>query len=99
MVAFQLNFVGDINGATTILASGAGTMTYTASNLMSVLNTEPSCVDWAYSTVEAANSTYSLLPDTPSNSFTQSFGLSVGGKVIQRVGKVQHMLVPVKKGS
>jgi hypothetical protein len=99
IVAFQLNFVGDINGATTILASGAGTMTYTASNLMSVLNTEPSCVDWTYKTVEAANSMYSLLPDTPSNSFTQSFGLSVGGKVIHRVGKVQHMLVPVKKGS
>ena len=65
IVAFQLNFVGDINGATTILASGAGTMTYTASNLMSVLNTEPSCVDWTYRTVEAANSMYSLLPDTP----------------------------------
>jgi hypothetical protein len=91
--------VGDIGGATTMLSSGAGTMTYTASNLMSVLNTEPSCVDWTYKTVEAANSMYSLLPDTPSNSFTQSFGLSVGGKVIHRVGKVQHMLAPVKKGS
>ncbi|WP_445145847.1 hemopexin repeat-containing protein [Dyella sp. Tek66A03] len=92
IVAFQLNFVGDINGATTMLASGAGTMTYTAANLMSVLNTEPSCVDWNYSTVEAANSAYSLLPNTPSQSFTQSFGLSVGGKVIHRVGKVEHVL-------
>jgi Hemopexin len=95
IVAFQLNFVGDIGGATTMLASGAGTMTYTASNLMSVLNTEPSCVDWTYKTVEAANSMYSLLPDTPSHSFTQSFGLSVGGKVIHRVAKVQHMLALV----
>ena len=91
--------MGDIGGNTTILSSGAGTMTYTASNLMSVLNTEPPCVDWTYKTGEAANSMYSLLPDTPSNSFTQSFGLSVGGKVIHRVGKVQHMLGPVKKGS
>ena len=99
IVAFQLNFVGDIGGNTTMLSSGAGTMTYTASNLMSVLNTEPPCVDWTYKTGEAANSMYSLLPDTPSNSFTQSFGLSVGGKVIHRVGKVQHMLGPVKKGS
>jgi hypothetical protein len=99
IVAFQLNFVGDIGGATTMLSSGAGTMTYTASNLMSVLNTEPSCVDWTYKTVEAANSMYSLLPDTPSSSFTQSFGLSVGGKVIHRVGKVQHTLAPVKKRS
>jgi hypothetical protein len=65
-----------------------------------VLNTEPSCVDWTYSTVEAANSMYSLLPGTlPSHSFTQSFGLSVGGKVIHRVGKVQRKLEPVKKGS
>lgn len=93
IVAFQLNFVGDIGGATTMLASGAGTMTYTASNLMSVLNTEPACVDWTYRTVEAANSMYSLLPDTPSQSFTQSFGLSVDGKVIHSVGKVQHKLV------
>ena len=92
IVAFQLNFVGDINGATTMLSSGAGTMTYTASNLMSVLDTEPACVDWTYRTVEAANSMYSLLPDTPSQSFTQSFGLSVGGKVIHVVGKVQHKL-------
>jgi hypothetical protein len=92
IVAFQLNFVGDIGGATTMLASGAGTMTYTASNALSVLNTEPSCVDWTYNTVEAANSMYSLLPDTPSNTFTQSFGLSVGGTVIHRVSKIQHML-------
>jgi hypothetical protein len=99
IVAFQLNVVGDINGATTTLASGAGTMTYTASNLMSVLNTEPPCVDWTYKTKEAANSMYSLLPDTPSHSFTQSFGLSAGGTVIHRAGEgVEHRLVPATKG-
>jgi hypothetical protein len=92
IVAFQMNFVGDINGETTTLASGAGTMTYTASNLMSVLNTEPPCVDWDYTTVEAANSAYGLLPSAPSQSFTQSFELSIGGKVIHKVGKVRHKL-------
>lgn len=98
IVAFQLNVVGDIGGATTILSSGAGTMTYTASNPMSVLNTEPPCVDWTYKTGEAANSMYSLLPDTPSHSFTQSFGLSVGGTVIHRAGEgVEHRLVPATK--
>lgn len=93
IVAFQVNFVGDINGATTMLSSGAGTMTYSAANLMSILNTEPQCVDWTYKTVEAANSAYSLLPDTPSHNFTQSFRLSAGGKVIHRVGKIEHKLV------
>jgi hypothetical protein len=92
IVAFQMNFVGDINGATTTLSSGAGTMTYAASNLMSVLNTEPACVDWTFSTVEAANSAYGLLPSAPSQTFTQSFELSIGGKVIHRVGKVRHKL-------
>ena len=92
IVALQLNLVGDINGATTTLASGAGTITYNAANLMSVLNTEPPCVDWDYITVEAANSAYSLLPAAPSHSFTQSFGLSIGGKVIHRVGTIQHKL-------
>jgi hypothetical protein len=92
IVAFQMNFVGDINGATTTLASGAGTITYTASNLMSVLNTEPACVDWDYSTVEAANSAYGFLPSAPSQTYTQSFQLSSGGKVIHRHGKVRHSL-------
>ena len=99
IVAFQLNVVGDINGASTTLASGAGTMTYTASNLMSVLNTEPPCVDWTYKTGETANSMYSMLPDTPSHSFTQSFGLSVDGTVIHRAGEgVEHRLIPATKG-
>jgi hypothetical protein len=92
IVAFQMNFVGDINGATTTLSSAAGTMTYTASNLMSVLNTEPPCVDWDFITVEAANSAYGLLPSAPSQTFTQSFELSIGGKVIHKVGKVSHKL-------
>ena len=92
IVAFQLNFVGDINGATTTLASGAGTITYTALNLMSVLNTEPACVDWNFSTVEAANSAYGFLPSAPSQTFTQSFELSIGGEVIHRIGKIRHSL-------
>lgn len=92
IVAFQMNFVGDINGATTTLASGAGTITYTASNLMSVLNTEPACVDWDFSTVEAANSAYGFLPSAPSQTFTQSFELSIGGTVIHRIGKIRHSL-------
>ncbi len=62
IVAFQLNFVGDIGGATTMLASGAGTMTYTASNLMSVLNTEPACVDWTFRTVEAVTACTAYCP-------------------------------------
>lgn len=92
IVAFQMNFVGDINGATTTLASGAGTITYTAANLMSALNTEPQCVDWDFSTVEAANSAYGFLPSAPSQTFTQSFELSIGGKVIHRIGKIRHSL-------
>ncbi len=50
------------------------------------------CVDWTYKTVEAANTMYSFLPNTPSQTFTQSFGLSIGGKVIHRVGKIEHKL-------
>lgn len=95
IVAFQLNVVGDIGGATTQLASGAGTMTYTADNQMSVLNTEPACVDWTYKTVEAANTMYSFLPNTPSQTFTQSFGLSIGGKVIHRKAEVEHKLARI----
>jgi hypothetical protein len=60
---------------------------------MSVLNREPSCVDWIYRTVEAANSMYCLLPNAPSHSFTESFGLSADGKW----GGVRRKLMPLKK--
>ena len=94
IVAFQLNFVDCINGGNTVLSSGSGTMTYTASNLMSVLNTEPGCVDWTYTTGETANSIYGKLPETPSQTFTQAFLRGSPAAMIRKTGPLMHNLSP-----
>jgi hypothetical protein len=89
IVSFQLNFVDYLNGGITTLSSGAGTLTYNASVPMSILNTEPSCVDWDFSTVERANSSYGVLPAHANNVFVQTFEKS--GAVIDRQAKVRHI--------
>jgi len=91
IVAFQLDFVDYLNGGTTTLSSGAGTIVYSAPNPMTVLNSEPSCVDWNYSTVEKANSSYGVLPAHQNQTFTQSFQMSTGGVVIDRKATVRHI--------
>ena len=78
IVAFQVDFVDYLNGGTTVLSSGAGTITYTASNPLTALSAPPACVDWNYITVEKANSSYGILPSNPSGILTQSFQKSAG---------------------
>jgi hypothetical protein len=89
IVAFQLNFVDYLNGGITVLSSGAGTIYYSASNLMTVLDTEPSCVDWSYVTVERANSVYGPLSSSASHTFTQSFNWTATA-AIEKKAKVMH---------
>jgi hypothetical protein len=91
IVSFQLNFVDYLNGGITVLSSGAGFITYTASDGLNILASEPSCVDWDFSTVERANSSYGVLPNFTNQAFTQSFQMSAGGIVIDRPSKVRHV--------
>lgn len=92
IVAFQLNFVDWANGHNTTLSSGAGEITYTASSPLTVENSEPSCVDWDYVTLETANSIYSTMPAGPSQTLTQSFATGSVGTQIRRSAAVQHAL-------
>ncbi len=73
IVAFQLDFVGPINALQTDLWSGAGTITYSASNALSALSQLPSGVDSDWITLEDANSAYGELAEGSSTSITQSF--------------------------
>ncbi|MGA7340434.1 MAG: RICIN domain-containing protein [Terracidiphilus sp.] len=91
IVSFQMNFVDYLNGGTTVLSSGAGWVTYTAANAMTVDSSEPSCVDWDFSTVEKANSSYGVLPGHANQTFTQSFGESAAGVVIDKKATVRHV--------
>jgi hypothetical protein len=54
IVSFQVDFVDYLNGGTTLLSSGAGTITIGSSKTITVESSEPSSVDWDYSTVEKA---------------------------------------------
>jgi hypothetical protein len=92
IVAFQVDFVDYLNGGTTTLSSGAGAITYTASNQMTPLSTVPSCVDWSYITLEKANSIYGVLPSNANQTFTQFFQASAAAvsAVTPRAGTVLH---------
>jgi hypothetical protein len=77
IVAFELNLVGP-DGSTATLSSGAGTITYTATNAMAPLNYLPSCIEWNGTTAETANSYYSPMTPTAATSLTQTFGVRTG---------------------
>jgi len=72
-----------------VLSSGAGTITYAASSVLTVLNKEPACTESGYNTAETANSFYGVLPLTASNAFTQSFNVSTAAPMIRKRGKVR----------
>ena len=93
IVAFQLDFVDYLNGGTTTLSSGMGSITYTASNKMTALSAAPSCVDWNYITVEKANSSYGVLPSNANQTFTQFFqaGAAAVAPVAPKAGTILHI--------
>jgi hypothetical protein len=59
-------------------------------------SSEPSCVDWDYSTVEKANSSYGKLPARSNGIFTQTFETSAAGVVIDRKATVRHVTSAAK---
>jgi hypothetical protein len=89
IVAFELNLVGPVNGESAVLTSGAGTIVYTASSVLTVLNQEPSCTESGYITAETANSFYGPLPPTANNTFTQYFDISGALPMIRKKGKIR----------
>jgi hypothetical protein len=93
IVAFQLDFVAWANSEVTKLTSGAGTIGYSSSTLMTAQNSEPADAESDYITAETANSTYSVLFSGASNFFVQTFGVSVGKAPISRKGKLMHSRV------
>ncbi len=77
LVAFQVVLVGFYASADAYLNSGGGSITVQASTPLTVQTT------WAFAdtvgnggTAENSNSTYGQLPQCPSTSFTQPFGVS-----------------------
>jgi hypothetical protein len=73
IIAFELNAVGDYNGDHAHLAAGAGTITYSADQLLTPRATLPSCAETLVQTEETANTVYEDLPTTPGHHIHQTF--------------------------
>jgi hypothetical protein len=73
IVAFQVDIVGMSGGDHANMKSGAGTITYTASEPMSVVNKKPDSK--GSNTAETANSVYGLLPTGWNKTFVQTFAV------------------------
>jgi hypothetical protein len=75
IVGFQVNLVGPINAKQAYFWSGAGTITYSASQNLTASSTFPSCDGAIFAgTGESANTTYGELPTGAYASLTQTFG-------------------------
>jgi hypothetical protein len=77
MVAFKVVLVGYWDYKHATLLSGAGTITCTASTPLIPTKYWPSDSLGHGGAAEETNSTYGLVPDQPSTSITQTFGVSV----------------------
>jgi hypothetical protein len=94
ITAFELDFVGPVNGESAVLSSGSGWFGYNATSPLTVLNQEPSCVETGAVTAETTNSSYSWMPAAPtSNSFIQYFSVSSAATMIQKQGKPRPGLI------
>ena len=87
ITAFELDFVGPINGESAVLSSGAGWFAYESASPLTVLSQEPPCVESSAVTAETTNSSYSWMPAAvASNSFIQYFNVSAAATMIRKQG-------------
>lgn len=75
VVAFQVVVVGSAGGVHADLASGMGTITWESSDQLTPAVHWPSYSDGANGTAESSNCSYSLVPEKPSLSIVQAFGV------------------------
>jgi hypothetical protein len=89
LLAVELNMVGHDSGESAVLTSGAGTITYSASVLLTATDSQPACTAaQGVFTEENANTVYSELPASPSGTLTQAFGVNTRTTqpMVRRVG-------------
>jgi hypothetical protein len=99
IIAFELNVVGPVNSESATLSSGAGTITYTSADPLSVLSSTPACAESGYVSAELANSFYGTMAAGPSGAFTQSFNTSTALPMIRKPGKPRPHTIREIRGS
>ena len=75
ITAFQVNIVGPVNAEGTVFSSGAGTITYSASELLTAPPNQPDCVAVFFNTAETANTSYGEMIDGAQEVSVQSFSI------------------------
>jgi hypothetical protein len=71
--AFEMLLVGPGGGSNAVLSSGAGMLSYTATNDLTVSQSLPSGLAYSNGTAETANSVYEPLSAGPASPITQTF--------------------------
>ena len=74
--AFEMVLVGPGGGSNAVLSSGAGTLSYTATNDLTISPSLPSGLAYSGGTAETANSVYEPLSAGPASSITQTFSVA-----------------------
>ena len=78
ITAFTVNVVGPINKESSILSSGAGTITYSSATSLTPMISLPLCTETKVVTEERANTIYGMLPsNTFGTTLTQSFNVQL----------------------
>jgi hypothetical protein len=76
ITAFELNIVGPVNSESSILSSGAGTITYSSTVALTPTTSQPACTEAQVITAETANTSYAPLSATASETITQAFNVT-----------------------
>lgn len=87
IIAFEVDFVGPNGGDSAVLTSGAGTITYKASSMMTPTGNQFPCGVPILGTAEMANTFYGFLPNISNTQFTQSFRVETDQPTINKPGK------------
>ncbi len=74
--AFEMVLVGPGGGSNAVLSSGAGTLSYTATNDLTISPSLPSGLAYSGGTAETANSVYEPLSAGPASAITQTFSVA-----------------------
>jgi hypothetical protein len=76
----QLNLVGPGSGESVTLTSGAGSIEYVASSVLTAIDAPPLCSSTfgLADTAEDSNSAYGPMSPSPSNVLQQTFSVNVG---------------------
>ena len=85
IAAFQFDIGGVGGGTRATLTEGVGTITYSATNTLTVVAAKPAYTDFDDGTAESANLIFDPLPQAPSQEVSQSFVVTASGAADRRV--------------